>query len=97
MYPSAITALTSFLLLSSTPLPLWANTRTTTGTISDHNPGRQVNYQHDRTCNQGQCQFNRVYTDHQGRTRTVNGTATTRDGVVTRRNGTTSTGSFRPN
>jgi len=77
------------------------DTVTKTGTITNTDTGKQGTFNNSRTCTGGQCSFNRNFTDAQGKNRNNTGTATrnadgnwTGNFNVTRRNGTTGTGSF---
>ena len=75
-------------------------TVTNSGTVTGAN-GNQGTYNNTRTCNSGECTFNRNTTYPNGKTRQVNGTATRTDkgsysgnATVTGRNGNTRSGSF---
>ena len=75
-------------------------TVTKSGTVTGAN-GNQGTYNNTRTCNSGECTFNRNTTYPNGKTRKVNGTATLTDkgnysgnATVTGRNGNMRSGSF---
>ena len=75
-------------------------TVTKSGTVTGAN-GNQGTYNNTRTCNSGECTFNRSTTYPNGKTRQVNGMATRTDkgsysgnATVTGRNGNTRSGSF---
>ena len=76
------------------------STVTKSGTVTGAN-GNQGTYNNNRTCNSGECTFNRNSTYPNGKTREVNGTATrtgkgsySGNATVTGRNGNVRSGSF---